>query len=46
MDKLGFFMIGVSGIIFALAHSYVSISYMLIDKAQYEQFEQLEQVSD
>jgi hypothetical protein len=46
MDKLGFFMIGVSGIIFALAHSYVSISYMLMDKAQYDQFGQLEQVSE
>lgn len=46
MDKLGFLMIGVSGIIFALAHSYVSISYMLMDKAQYDKFEQLEQASE
>lgn len=46
MEKLGFFMLGVSGIIFAVSHSYVSITYMLIDKAQYDKFEQLEQASE
>jgi hypothetical protein len=46
MEKLGFFMLGISGIIFAVSHSYVTITYMLIDKAQYDRLEQLEQVSD
>jgi hypothetical protein len=46
MEKLGFFMLGISGLIFAVSHSYVTITYMIIDKTQYERMSQLEQVSN
>jgi hypothetical protein len=39
LQDIGFMLIGVAAVIYALATAYVDINYMLLDKASWEQSE-------
>ena len=39
LQDIGFLLLGVAAVIYALAMAYVDISYMHIDKADWEQSE-------
>jgi len=37
MERVGILLIGISALIYVLSNSYVDISYMLMDKTDWEQ---------